>query len=85
MSLLPRLVLRARLLLLAVFTAAVINAGYSYQKAALASCCEQLFLLRQLPGGTCVRLGFENKSSGARHYHLRIGGKSLDAFLGQGK
>ena len=68
-----------------VFTAAMINAGYSAQKAALASCWEQLFLLRQLPGGTCVKLGFENKRSGTRHYHLRIGGKSWDAFLGQGK
>lgn len=76
---------RAKAITHVVFTAAVINAGYSAQKAALASCWEQLFLLRQLPGGTCVKLGFENKSSGARHYHLRIGGKSLDAFLGRGK
>ncbi len=68
-----------------VFTAAVINAGYSAQKAALAACWEQLFLLRKLPGGTAVKLGFENKCSGARLYHLRIGGRSLTAFLEQGK
>jgi hypothetical protein len=64
-----------------VFTAAVITSGYSVQKAALAACWEQLFLLRNLPGGTCVKLGLENKSSGVRLYHLRVNGKSLSAFL----
>jgi len=68
-----------------VFTAAVITSGYSGQKAALAACWEQLFLLRKLPGGTCVKLGVDNKNSGVRLYHLRIRGKSLSAFLEQGE
>lgn len=75
------LICKARGITHVVFTAALNNAGYSAHKAALAACWEQLFLLRKLAGGTCVKLGFEIKKSGVRVYNLRIGGKSLPAFL----
>jgi hypothetical protein len=64
-----------------VFTAALIHAGFSQHKAALVTVWPQLVLLRKLPLGTQVKLGFGRLRADIPTFELRVSGKPLASVL----
>ena len=66
-----------------LITPTLINGGYTMQKAALVAIWYKLPDLLHLPKGTSVRLGKISAASGGMAFELRVGGKSLGAYLKQ--
>jgi hypothetical protein len=64
------------------FTAALINAGYTKQKSAIASVWQQIVeQIPLLPRGTKVKLGLRSLRGGEERFELRVGHRSLSAVL----
>lgn len=62
-------------------SAAIINGGYSKQKAALLAVWSGLQQLHRVPPGSHVRLVITNTKGGVERFELRIGGRPLSTSL----
>jgi hypothetical protein len=66
-----------------VFSAALINAGYTKRKTAIVSVLAQIVeQVPRLPRGTRIKLGLRSLRGGEERFELRVGQQSLQAVLG---